>query len=198
MSLSYQNSVAQTDIIRPMRTKLMITGVVILAVATAGVGYVKLSHRRQNKEVAMEITSPAFSENEPIPSEYTCKGENVNPPIEIAGVPAEAKSIALIIDDPDAPGGTFDHWVVWNIDPAMTRIPRDWSPGPGVVVGANGSDEAKYMGPCPPSGTHHYHFKVFALSQKIDLTEGAAASALVTAMDGHIVGQGELIGTFSK
>lgn len=181
-----------------MRMKLMALAIVIIAVAAGAMAFVKLSHKKPNMGATMEITSPAFSKDEPIPTEYTCIGQNINPPIEISGVPGEAKSVAMIVDDPDAPGGTFDHWVVWNISPDTTTIPRDWTPPAGVAVGANSSDEARYMGPCPPSGTHHYHFKVFALSSQLDLKEGSSASALVTAMNGHVVGHGELIGTFAK
>ena len=140
------------------------------------------------------ISSTAFQNNGMIPSKYTCEGANINPPLKISGIPANAKSVAIIVDDPDAPKGTFDHWVTWNIKPAET-IAENSAAG---TAGKNGMGKDGYTGPCPPSGTHHYHFKVYALDQVLDLREGADKKALENVMKDHIVAYGELIGLYEK
>jgi len=145
-----------------------------------------------NKPLIVE--SPAFANNELIPAKYTCVGSNINPTLVITDIPYGTKSLALIVDDPDAPHGTFDHWVMWNI-PAVGVIDENSAPG---IQGKNGKGENKYMGPCPPSGTHHYHFKVYALDIKLKLPAGADKNALLKAMDKHILASGELIGLFKK
>ena len=146
----------------------------------------------------MKLTSPAFTDGSAIPARYSCQGEGVNPALEISEVTDESQSLALVVDDPDAPGGTFVHWVVWNIPVAMTAIPENWAPESGVGVGDNGAGKEGYYPPCPPSGNHHYHFKLYALDQKLDLAVGSDKAALETAMRGHIVGQAELMGTYAK
>jgi Raf kinase inhibitor-like YbhB/YbcL family protein len=140
------------------------------------------------------ITSPDFANNEAIPSKYTCTGLDINPEINISDIPPNTKSLALIIDDPDAPNGTFDHWVMWNI-PVISRIEKNSSPG---IQGKNGKNENKYTGPCPPSGTHHYNFKVYALDVMLDLPADSDKNALLKAMDQHILASGGLIGLFNK
>lgn len=140
------------------------------------------------------VKSPAFENNELIPSRYTCIGSDINPPITIADIPDGTKSLALIIDDPDAPNGTFDHWVMWNI-PVTNLINEDSAPG---IQGKNGKSENKYIGPCPPSGTHHYNFKVFALDIQLDLPASADKNTLLMAMDTHILASGGLIGLYRK
>jgi Raf kinase inhibitor-like YbhB/YbcL family protein len=140
------------------------------------------------------VKSPAFGNNELIPSKYTCVGFDINPAITIADIPDGAKSLALIIDDPDAPNGTFDHWVMWNI-PVTGLINENSAPG---VQGKNGKNENKYIGPCPPSGTHYYNFKVYALDVKLDLPVNTDKTALLKAMDKHILASGGLIGLFNK
>jgi hypothetical protein len=142
----------------------------------------------------LSITSAAFSNNSYIPSKYTCEGEGINPPLDIKDIPDGTKSLALIVDDPDAPHGTFDHWIMWNIAPTG-KIKEDSAPG---KQGLNGKKEKKYYGPCPPSGTHHYHFKVFALDAEFELPEDADKSALLKAMEGHIIGRGEIVGLYKK
>ena len=141
------------------------------------------------------VESPEFGENGMIPDKFACEGENVNPTLNIRNIPKETRSLALIMDDPDALHGTFDHWIVWNIAPTNT-IAENTVPG---VVGKNGNEENNYTGPCPPSGTHHYHFKVFALDTMLDLPENETdKAALEKAMEGHIIGSGVLIGLFEK
>lgn len=142
----------------------------------------------------LTVTSPAFQHNGNIPSKYTCQGENVNPLLEIAGIPGEAKSLVLIVEDPDAPGGIFVHWVVWNIDP-VNLIEENTAPG---EEGLNGFKTHSYRGPCPPSGTHRYFFKVYALDIILSLDSDATKKAVEEAMKGHILAQGELVGLCSK
>lgn len=142
----------------------------------------------------LTVTSSAFEANGFIPEKYTCKGENINPALSVAGVPEGTQSLALIMDDPDAPNGDFVHWVMWNI-PIGGVIAENSAPG---EQGLNGRKENKYTGPCPPSGTHHYHFKVYALDSRLDLVAGTNKQALLQAMEGHILASGELVGLFRK
>jgi len=143
----------------------------------------------------MKITSIAFSHNEKIPQKYTCDGEDINPPLEITEIPAEAKSLALIVDDPDAPVGTWVHWIVFNIPADVSNIGEDRVPG---KQGINDFKKENYGGPCPPSGTHRYFFKAYALDQKLELQEGATKQELLDAMKRHILEQSELIGLYSR
>jgi len=143
---------------------------------------------------SLTVKSSAFQNNSFIPVKYTCDGEGVNPPVSIAGLPRETKSMALIIDDPDAPSGTFDHWVMWNIPPG-DKIEENSAPG---KEGKNGKMENKYAPFCPPTGTHHYHFKVYALDAKLDLDNNTDKKALLKAMEGHVLASGELVGLYKK
>ncbi len=143
---------------------------------------------------SLKISSPAFSQNGFIPDKYSCHGENINPALAINGIPKDTKSLALVVDDPDAPRGTFDHWVVWNI-PVAGIIEANSNPG---QAGKNGAGQNAYTGPCPPSGTHHYHFKVYALDALLDLKAGADKKALEEAIKGHILADGELVGLFKS
>lgn len=145
---------------------------------------------------AMKITSPAFAGYQTIPVQYTCDGANISPPLEFAGVPADARSLALIVDDPDAPMGTWTHWVVFNIPPTVQGTRSGIAP-PGVE-GTTSFGKTQYGGPCPPSGTHHYYFKLYALDAVINLPASADAKALVGAMHGHEVATAQLIGLYSK
>ncbi len=145
----------------------------------------------------IKIKSPVFNQGEMIPEKYTCKGEDVNPPLLIENVSEEAKSLVLIVDDPDAPMGTFTHWLVWNIDPKIKEIKEDSVPE-GVVLGTNDFGKTAYGGPCPPFGTHRYYFKVYALDTVLDLPQGSNRSQLEKAIMGHVLDSGELMGKFSK
>ncbi len=140
------------------------------------------------------VTSPAFENNQFIPAKYTCDGNNVNPPLTIEGIPEGTKTLALIVDDPDAPMGTWDHWVVWNIPPT-SKIEEDTVPG---TEGMNDFRRRSYGGPCPPSGTHRYFFKVYALDVKLDLSPASRKSDLEKAMQGHILAEGTLIGLYRR
>jgi len=171
---------------------------VILAGVVGILAMRKPAPTSQPRTSIMKLSSTAFIADGAIPSRYSCQGDGVNPALSIGQVPQSAKTLALVVDDPDAPSGTFDHWVVWNIPMSMTEIPENWQPGAGASVGANGSGQSAWAAPCPPSGTHHYHFKLYALDQKLDLAAGSSKSELEAAMAGHIVGRAELVGTYTK
>lgn len=150
----------------------------------------------QNEGDTMKITSPAFKESGMIPSEYTCTGNDISPELIIEGVPASAKSLALIMDDPDAPAGTWDHWVVFNIPAETKNIAKATEPQGNA--GMNSWKKTGYGGPCPPSGTHRYFFKLYALDTKLELNQGATKTELLEAMKGHIVAEAKLMGKFQK
>ena len=142
----------------------------------------------------LTITSPAFERNKLIPSKYTCDGDDVNPPLNIKGTPEETKSLVLIVDDPDAPMGTWDHWIVWNIPPT-NKIEENSVPG---TEGLNNFRRHSYGGPCPPSGTHRYFFRVYALDTKLDLNPNSRKKEIEKAMKDHILARGELVGRYSR
>ena len=144
----------------------------------------------------IKITSSAFHEGGNIPSQFTCDGSDTSPPLQIAGVPTGAKSLVLIVDDPDAPGGLFTHWLIWNISPQTSSIPEG-SATKGIQ-GANDFGKSGYRGPCPPPGTHRYSFKIFALDRELDLRPGAKRTQLDSAMKGHVIGQGEIVGRYAR
>jgi Raf kinase inhibitor-like YbhB/YbcL family protein len=149
----------------------------------------------QSQEVdTMKITSTAFKNNSLLPSKYTCDGEGVSPPLEITSVPKNTRSIALIVDDPDAPLGTFVHWVAWDI-PVKGNISEGDT---GFSQGTNDFGKQSYGAPCPPSGAHRYFFKAYALDITLELEEGSTKEELVDAMEGHIVAEAELIGKYSR
>ncbi len=142
----------------------------------------------------LDVSSPAFENNGRIPSRYTCDGDDINPPLSIGNVPDSAKSLVLIMDDPDAPAGTWVHWVMWNI-PLTGSIAEDSQPGVG---GKNSWGRNDYGGPCPPSGTHRYFFKVYALDTMLELKNDAAKTDVLDAIEGHALAQGQLIGLYSR
>lgn len=145
-----------------------------------------------NKTIA--VKSSAFANGSVIPAKYTCDGQNINPELSISNIPKDTVTLALIVEDPDAPKGTFVHWVMWNIPPG-TKINENSAPG---TQGMNGNKEDKYYGPCPPGGTHHYHFNVYALDCELNLPDSTDKKQLLDAMDGHILAAGELIGLYSR
>lgn len=145
----------------------------------------------------MQLTSPAFQNEGTIPAKYTCDGLDINPPLIISYVPKGTKSFALIVDDPDAPAGTWVHWVVWNIDPAIGTIAENSQPG---VEGLTSSGETKWGGPCPPSGVHRYYFSAYALDVMLQdgVKETVDAKSLRNMMDGHILESAELMGRYGS
>jgi Raf kinase inhibitor-like YbhB/YbcL family protein len=142
----------------------------------------------------LKVSSSAFKHKEMIPSKYTCDGDNVSPPLDIENIPEQAKCLALIVDDPDAPGGMWVHWVVWNI-PVTHHIRENAIHG---VEGINDFKKHHYGGPCPPSGTHRYFFKVYALDSLLDLPVAATKQQLEKEMSGSIIAFGELIGLYKR
>lgn len=144
----------------------------------------------------MRLASPAFGQNQPIPAKYTCQGEEVSPPLVAEDVPVNAKSLALVMDDPDAPLGTFVHWTVWNVAP-RGAFKEGAVPG-GAVEGMNGADNQGYIGPCPPAGTHRYVFKLYALDATLQLPATAGARELEAAMEGKVIERAALVGLYRK
>jgi Raf kinase inhibitor-like YbhB/YbcL family protein len=147
----------------------------------------------ENNET-LKVRSAAFNNGGQIPSKYTCEGENINPPIEISSVPGNTRSIALIVEDPDAPRGVYDHWIVWNIPP-NEKIRENSRPG---ISGKNSFGNTGYGGPCPPSGSHRYFFKAYALDKELDIEAGSDKKRLNEAMKDHILSSGELMGLYQK
>ena len=145
----------------------------------------------------ISIASPAFPSNGMIPKKYTCDGADVSPPLSIGNVPAKTQYLALIVDDPDAPMGTWVHWVVWNIAADTRDIPENTLP-PGALQGTNDFGKQKYSGPCPPSGTHRYFFKLYALNAPLALKAGAAKAQVEEAMSGRLLGKTELVGIYRR
>jgi len=144
----------------------------------------------------MQLTSPSFEYGQPIPARYTCKGDNISPPLSIANIPVEAQGLVLIVHDPDAPRGDWLHWTVWNIDPEVDEISENTVPQ-GGIEGVTDFDKPGWGGPCPPSGIHRYMFDLYALSTPLDVPAGASLGELQEAMQGKIIEQTQLIGTFS-
>lgn len=145
----------------------------------------------------MIITSNAFENNGNIPVEYTCDGADINPPLSFSGVPENTQSLALIVDDPDAPSGTFDHWVVFNISPFATTVEANSIPN-GGIIGISSTGRSEWVAPCPPSGVHRYRFKLYALDTMLNLMADADKKIVEEKMQGHIIVQAELTGFYSR
>jgi Raf kinase inhibitor-like YbhB/YbcL family protein len=178
--------------------KIVLFGLALAA--AAGVGYL-VRHKQSalKKETAMSValrlTSPAFDNGERIPVRYTCKGDNVSPPLEFSGIPTDAQSLALILHDPDAPSGDYLHWAIWNIHPGITNIPEGAVPI-GAVEGKNDFGDTGYGGPCPPSGTHRYEFDAYALDANLKLPAGSERSKVMQAIEDHTIAETKLVGSF--
>ena len=178
-----------------MRIAIILSGVVlVLALLYAVVNNISIKNKNNLSNTFMKIESSAFTPRSTIPKKYTCDGKNISPPLMFSGIPKEAKSLALIMDDPDAPGGTWVHWVLWNI-PAKTSIEENAVPG---MQGLNDFKRQSYGGPCPPSGMHRYFFKVYALNATLYLGRNSKKEDLEKAMQNHILAKGELIGLYGK
>jgi len=147
----------------------------------------------------VKVTSTAFKEGDVIPRKYTCDDRDVSPQLAWASVPSGAKSVAIICDDPDAPGGTWVHWVVFNIPATAKELAEGVRALPaGTNQGTNDFRKLGYGGPCPPGGTHRYFFKVYALDTVLNLKEGATKAELLKSMEGHILDQGQLMGRYKR
>jgi Raf kinase inhibitor-like YbhB/YbcL family protein len=145
----------------------------------------------------MKLTSPDFSEGSNIPERFTCDGHDISPALNIEEVPPAAKSLVLIVDDPDAPVGTFTHWLIWNLRPDLSEMMADSSP-PGAVQGVNDFGTRGYGGPCPPSGVHRYYFKLYALDATLELTPQSRRKAVAAAIKGRIIAEATLMGRYAK
>lgn len=170
---------------------LFVSLAIILLLASGAVG------KEGAKMSTFSIESTAFKDNTSIPKQYTCDGKDINPPLVIRNVPNGTRSLALIVDDPDAPVGVWVHWVLWNIDPGTTQIAENSVPA-GAVQGKNDFRKTNYRGPCPPSGTHRYFFKLYALDTKLDLSSNAKKQDLEKAMKGHILGEAQTMGLYKR
>lgn len=143
------------------------------------------------------VASPVFRDNGAIPKEFTCQGDDINPPLTIENVPPGAKSLALVVEDPDAPAGVWSHWVMWNISAGARGIGENSVPA-GAMQGKNDWGTRNYRGPCPPNGTHRYFFTVYALDSRIDLPGASGRNELEKAMKGHLLGRAALVGFYRK
>jgi Raf kinase inhibitor-like YbhB/YbcL family protein len=148
-------------------------------------------------QTKMKLSSPDFENNMPIPEKFTCEGSDTSPELHISEVPGETQSLALIMEDPDAPNGNWVHWVAWNIPPETEIIPANAGPK-FAVQGNNSWPKAEYGGPCPPSGTHRYFFNLYALTRKLDLPAGSTRDELLKAMEGRIIDHVQLMGIYRK
>ena len=181
-----------------MRNTLLVMAIVIAFACSC----TSAPKRPGGKKMRIEVTSSAFAEGGMIPKKCTCDGQDISPPLEWNHVPAGAKSVALIADDPDAPGKTWVHWVIYDL-PGDTHelhenVPHDKTLPNCAKQGLTDFKKIGYGGPCPPSGTHRYYFKVYALDKKLDLTPGATKPQLLDAMKGHVVAEGQLMGKYSR
>lgn len=155
-----------------------------------------------DQKTEIKVTSVAFQQGQPIPRAYSCAGVNVSPPLEWSGVPKAAKTIAIVVDDPDAAGGPWVHWLLYNV-PAdnigfVENVPESETLKAGGFQGKNDFGKIGYGGPCPPSGTHRYFFKLYAVDVELPLKAGATRAELEKAVAGHVLAQAELMGTFQK
>ncbi len=182
-------------------------GIALIVIILAVIGYIWYNNSKGEKVLSeqsssnMKLRSPAFYDNGTIPTQYTCDGSNINPALEFVDVPESAKSLVLIMDDPDVPkdlrpSGVFDHWVVFNIPPETTGVGANQTLN--AVYGANGTGEAKYTGPCPPDKEHRYIFQLFALDTTLNLSQAATKDEVLKAMEGHIISQAKLTGRFNR
>jgi Raf kinase inhibitor-like YbhB/YbcL family protein len=183
---------------------VVLFGLAVMACATRPQPTAQSPVANTPKEDKLEIklTSAAFKEGGPIPRAYTCDGVNVSPPLEWSGVPKTAKTLAIVSDDTDAPGGTWVHWVLYNLPSdnigLVENLPTTEKLVAGGFQGTNDFGKIGYGGPCPPSGTHHYYFKIYALDSELPLPAGATKAETLKAMEGHIVLQGQLMGTYRR
>ena len=193
--LSRLQSFVQTRIFRFVKKPNQILRLAILSLCLS-------CTNNGTKETFMKLTSPAFNAKGIIPSRYTCEGANISPPLEITNVPANAKSLVLIMDDPDVPAQIraeriWDHWIIFNMPPTIHQIPENTGPIAGVY-GMTTFGHTRYGGPCPPDREHRYFFKLYALDTMLHLKEGATKKEIEKAMQGHIIADAQLMGRYEK
>lgn len=180
-----------------MQRKVFMAGLILLVSFVMAFRFYLQNSKPFLKTKHMQISSSVFQSNTLIPSKYTCDGENINPPLRITDVPKDTQSLVLIMDDPDAPAGTWVHWLVWNIHPLTKEIGENSLPA-NAMEGRTSFGKIGYGGPCPPSNTHRYFFKLYALNTKLNLINSTDKAALLKAMEGHILEQAEVIGTYQR
>lgn len=187
-------------IVRMIKNSIIFVAILISAIFPSAIGHDAIAATKGGDK--MQILSSAFTEGSVIPARYSCDGRDISPPLEWKDVPAGAKSLALISDDPDAPARTWVHWVIYNIPPDVKKfeedMPREKEFKNGMRQGNNDWSKIGYGGPCPPSGTHRYYFKLYALDAVLDLKPGATNTRLVQAMQGHILAEAQLMGKYSR
>jgi Raf kinase inhibitor-like YbhB/YbcL family protein len=181
--------------VRAVRRLVTVVGAVGVVSTLLGVGAVPAVARRSR----VRLTSPAFLSGAMIPTGFTCDGQDVPPPLRWSGLPVPTVALALTVEDPDAPGRTFVHWVAWGIDPATPGLPEGVVPA-GVHEGRNGAGRDGYLGPCPPAGSepHRYRFTLYALRRRLVLAPGASIDELRAAIRGLVVGRAELVGRYAR
>jgi len=170
---------------------------VLLVAAMSSIIAIQEVHAEERTMNKLQITSPVIPPNGMIPSKFTCDGADVSPPLSMFHIPEKTRSLALIVDDPDAPMGTWVHWVVWNILPGAKEIPENSVPQ-GAIQGTNDFGKQGYEGPCPPSGTHRYYFKLYALDASLALKPGATKGQVEESMKGHVLAHAELLGHYRR
>ena len=175
--------------------RLLLWAAVLVSTAACGGGSGK--EPAVTAPTSITVTSPVLRDGEAIPSKYTCDGKGTSPPLAWTGTPAGAKALAVVVDDPDAPRGTFTHWVLLDLDPGTSSIAEGTTP-PGAKQANNSASKPSYYGPCPPSGTHHYRFTVYALSKATNLADGAGLDEALEAIDAATIARGRLTALYSR
>jgi Raf kinase inhibitor-like YbhB/YbcL family protein len=173
-----------------MTKSLIVIPVLLFSIVSLGIG-------QEVSRTGFKISSVAYEDNGKIPSIYACDGTNINPPLKIENTPREAKSLALIFDDIDAPRGSYVHWILWNIDPGTKEVKENSVPE-GAIQGLNDFKKNNYGGPCPPGRAHKYVFKIYALDTRLNLHSNSTKPDIEKAMKGHILGQAQWTGTYKK
>ena len=182
------------------KTLCLLIGITVLCLWQSKDGF--RSEAKGGKKMQIKVTSTAFEEGGMIPKQYTCDGTDVSPPLAWTSVPEGTKTIALICDDPDAPMGTWVHWVLFNLPADVKELPENVQPQKsletGAMQGTNDFRKIGYGGPCPPGGTHRYYFKLYALDSELNLQAGATKRELLKTMKGHILAEGQLMGRYRR
>jgi Raf kinase inhibitor-like YbhB/YbcL family protein len=178
--------------------KIILWSLSIIVLACSGQS--RTQKNKLNEAGQIELKSPAFKEGQTIPEKYTCDSSNISPPLEWKKIPEGTITYAIIVDDPDAPVKTWVHWILFNLPGSILELPENIPKleilGNGAKQGENSSGKIGYDGPCPPGGTHRYYFKIYALDKELDSKPGINKKELLKAMEGHILGEGQLMGRF--
>jgi Raf kinase inhibitor-like YbhB/YbcL family protein len=173
-----------------MKTHLPVLMIALILIAST-------ARAKIPKEATMNLTSPDFREGGNIPEGFTCDGKDISPTLKIDGIPKEAKSLVVIVDDPDAPGRNFTHWLIWNVVPDLTEIAANRLPS-HAVQGVNDFGKSKYSGPCPPAGVHRYYFRLYALDTTLTLPQASKRKAVDSAIKGHTIAEATLMGRYER